>query len=78
MTPWKNHNKAIENQREGEKSSCCKKKMDFDFKETVRKQLTSQSKWWKLENNGNHIQIAERKEFPTLNSVPGKILSKFR
>ena len=44
MTPWKNHNKAIENQREGEKSSCCKKKMDFDFKETVRKQLTSQSK----------------------------------
>lgn len=45
--------------------------MGFHFKEIVRKQLTSQSKWWKLENNGNCIQIAEEK-FPALNSVPGK------
>lgn len=34
-------------------------KKNFDFKETVRKQLTSQLKLWKLVNNGNHIQIAE-------------------
>lgn len=28
----------------------------------MRKQLTSQSKRWKLVNNGNHTQVAKRKK----------------